>query len=96
VLYPLLQTPIWLLCQIGEIARQLDPMIQLITFLRFLGFIEKLVADPHVKTFVVIHTDDAFWGILEHTIVPPLPHLTVVWPHGCFVSSLAFSTFRVY
>jgi hypothetical protein len=67
-LYPLLQTPIWLVCRVAAVAANIEPIAQPATFLRFLGFIEKIVVDPYVRTFILTHADDAFWSALENAV----------------------------
>jgi hypothetical protein len=76
VLYPLLSTPIWLVESIGAVASQLDPATSPSTFLRFLGFIERIVSEPHVKTFILMNAEEAFWN----------PLLDAAQPTACEIS----------
>jgi hypothetical protein len=68
MLYALLMAPIWLVCTVGEIVNQTDPFLNPIMFLKFLGFLEGIVNDPHVKTFVLTHAREDFWMVLNNAV----------------------------
>jgi hypothetical protein len=72
VLYPILSIPIWLVQSVGGIASRLDPVVSPNAFLRFLGFIERIVGDPHIRTFILINADEEFWNRLLEAAQPAL------------------------
>jgi hypothetical protein len=69
-LYALLIPVLLLVGAVGRVAFGLDPIADPSTWVRFLAFVEKVVADPIVKTFVLLNATEDFWRLLEEWVTP--------------------------
>jgi hypothetical protein len=63
-LFPLLNAPLTLIQVIGEIPSGDDRVVYYTAFLLFLGFVERILECPYVRTFFLLFASDKVWTIL--------------------------------
>jgi hypothetical protein len=61
ILYELLEAPMLLVEAVGKIAPTLDPITESTTWCQFLGFLEKILVDPTIKSFLILEGRKTFW-----------------------------------
>ncbi|OHT15135.1 hypothetical protein TRFO_42699 [Tritrichomonas foetus] len=70
LLYGILMAPINLFNSVSEMALQTEPIYSAKTTICFLGFIEKILENPFVKSFFLVNVNINFWNRLKFFVSP--------------------------